>query len=190
MKPALLLDLDGVLVNFVRGAHLAHGREPVARVEWNFFEPWGMTPVEFWAPMGFDFWLNLTWTDEGRELLRGLEGLIPSDRIALLTSPCDTRGGVEGKVEWVRRHMPDYRRRLLVGPPKYLMAGPGKVLVDDHEPNVDGFLGEGGRAVLVPRSWNRRADEACPTTNTFSVQAVLAEVERELRAAEKTLRGD
>lgn len=190
MKPVLFLDLDGVITDFVAGAYAAHGRERPPALDWNFYHAWPMTDSDFWAPLGYDFWVGLPWTPEGKEFLRGAEDLIAYDRIALLTSPCDTPGGVEGKVEWVRRHMPDYRRRLFVGPPKHLVAGPGKVLVDDHDPNVTKFREWGGRAVLAPRSWNTRAPEACPTTNTFSVQVVLAEVERELRAAQNTLRGD
>lgn len=162
MKPVCYLDLDGVLVDFVRGTFALHERHlHLEDVTWGFPAQIGFTGVEdptFWAPMGMEFWSSLPWTDEGPSLLSLLETLF-GDRIVLMTSPCDTPGAVEGKVEWIRKNLPNYRRRFFVGPPKHLAAGPGKILIDDYEGNADSFVAEGGQAVLVPRPWNRRRNQ-------------------------------
>jgi hypothetical protein len=160
MMPVCFVDMDGVLVDFVTGACRTHGStlylEPHL-VSWGF-------PTQIWAGLG--------WTPEGKDLLAGVEALVGAESIALMTSPCDTPGSVEGKVEWVRRNLPAYRRRLFVGPAKHLAAGPAKILVDDHDANVDKFRAHGGAAVQPPRPWNRRQDECLPG-GRFNVPGVL-----------------
>jgi 5'(3')-deoxyribonucleotidase len=182
MKPVLYLDLDGVLVDFVAGALVAHKQDiPRLSMRWNFFEQYTppMTEAEFWKDLGFDFWSTLPWTPEGKNFLAGLEGVF-GDRIILLTSPADTSGAVEGKVEWVRRELPQYKKRLFVGPAKQLLAGPKKILVDDNNTNVERFRAEGGVAVLVPRPWNNSVNYCIPGTDGgFDVDALISEVTHE-----------
>lgn len=169
------LDLDGVLVDFVGGAFALHGRSlPRRAVQWDFDKQLGIPAADFWAPMGQAFWAGLDWTPEGRLLLGGIEGLF-GENVVLLTSPCQTVGAVEGKVDWIRQYLPRYSRRFFVGPAKHTIAGPGKVLVDDHEGNVTPFVAHGGNAVLVPRPWNRRASET-NDNGCFDVDAVLREL--------------
>lgn len=155
----IFLDVDGVLADFVAGAFRAHGKylEPES-VTWDFYKQMGLEPAEFWSVANYDFWRNLMWTPEGPELLKLLED-IAGERIVLLTSPCDTPGSVQGKVDWVKAFMPQYKGRLMVGSAKHLVAGPGKLLVDDHGANVDKFREHGGQAVLVPRPWNELKTE-------------------------------
>jgi hypothetical protein len=158
VTPVCYLDLDGALVNFVGGAFRVHGRSiPMNTVEWDFCSQLGFNGVSdpaFWGPMGFDFWADLEWMPDGHDILEAVEDTFGPENVVLLTSPCTTRGGVEGKVEWVRRNLPEYGRRFFVGPPKHLVAGPSKVLVDDHDGNLLKFLDHRGRVVCVPRPWN------------------------------------
>lgn len=163
MVPVCFLDLDGVLVDFVAGSLAVHGKSlPPDDVRWDFPSQVGFAddPGAFWAPLGHDFWAGLGWTTEGRAALAAAEDVFGPGNIALMTSPCDTPGSVEGKVAWVRRELPGYSRRLFVGPAKHLAAGPGKVLVDDNDANVATFMACGGFGVVVPRPWNGRRAEA------------------------------
>ncbi len=182
MYDVCYLDMDGVLVDFVGGALAVHGEElPAADVRWGFPGQIGFSGVNdplFWEKMGFSFWSSLSWTREGQALLHGLERMF-GENIVVMTSPCDTPGSVEGKVAWIKRELPAYRRRFFVGPPKHLAAGPGKLLVDDHDGNVDKFHAAGGNVVLVPRPWNRRAAES-DKDGGFSVAQVLSDVRASL----------
>ncbi len=179
MKPVVFLDLDGVLVDFIGGAFKLHGKSvPLLDVRWGFPEQIGFTGVNdptFWAGMGHDFWACLEWTPEGKQLLEGIEEFVKPEQIALMTSLCETVGAVEGKVSWVRRNLPAYTRRLFVGPAKHLAAGPGKILVDDYNENVNRFVEHGGRAVMPPRPWNHRIGE-CDGQGGFDVSSVLDEL--------------
>lgn len=173
------VDLDGVLVDFVGGAMDCHGKSiPRSEVRWDLPAQFGLSPEAFWAPMGDLFWRSLDWTEEGKSLLAGLERIFQPENIAILTSPCLTPGGVEGKVQWVRQHLPGYSRRFFVGGDKRLLAGITKILIDDHEKNVDDFVTAIGNGVLVPRPWNRRRAET-DGEGRFRAADVLAEIEGE-----------
>ncbi len=175
------LDLDGCLVDFVGGALRLHGKSlPPSEVRWDFLSQIGFSGIDdpaFWERMGRPYWAGLDWTAEGRALLAGLEGLFGADRVALMTSPCMTDGCADGKLDWVAREMPAYRRRVFLGSAKHMAAGPGKLLVDDHDANAERFRAHGGAALLVPRPWNERRAE-CDGEGRFDVAAVLAEARR------------
>lgn len=165
--PVCYLDLDGVLVNFVLGAFMAHGRFDLlfSEVQWNFHEQLGIPAKEFYAPMGREFWAGLPWTPEGKNFLAQIEHVFGEENVVLLTAPVDTPGCAEGKIEWIKREMPSYAKRFFIGSPKHLAACETKLLVDDNEQNVNTFRVAGGSAVLVPRPWNSRRRE----TNDFGL---------------------
>jgi hypothetical protein len=158
VKTVLFFDLDGVLADFVGGALAAHGRGdvPASSVPWCIEKALGIEPTAFWAPLGFDFWANLKPLPDGMRLFDRACVLMGADRIGLLTSPCETHGCADGKRAWVKRHLPPaMSRRLFIGSAKELFAGPHKVLVDDHDANIDRFHEAGGATVQPPRPWNR-----------------------------------
>lgn len=190
MVPAILFDVDGLIANFVKGACEVHGstlHHNMKSIQWNFFETMGLTEEEFWKPCGRRFWANLEPLADGTELLKYAETLVGANRIGLLTSPCNTDGCIDGKRDWVAKHLPDYKRRLFTGSAKELFAGPGKVLVDDNDGNADKFVFSdgkftGGRAVLVPRPWNRKRSVTDANGN-FHVSNVGCILKSELEEA-------
>ncbi len=182
----IFLDLDGVLADMVRAAFAVHGRprESLAGVGWDLPGQLNLSPAEFWFLLGFDFWRDLDWHDDGRKLFAGLEAAFAPERIFLASSPCQTPGCLEGKVAWVRQHLPNYERRLILTGAKYAIASRYKLLVDDHEGNVDRWREYGGKGVLVPRPWNRHA-HLCDPQGNFDPECVLAEIEMLVAAEER-----
>lgn len=181
--PKLLLDMDGVLVDFVRGAFKEHGKEiPYGEMVWDFdqiFFPG--QPELFWEPMGFQFWSELPWMPNGKELFVALAKTYGYENITLTTSPSRTVGSIEGKIQWIRNHLPpEMHRRFNVTPVKEECASPNRILLDDSGPNCEKFLAEGGKVVLIPQPWNAKKNELDRSYN-FDVQAVLAEVAKQWR---------
>lgn len=151
------LDLDGVLVDFISGALRHHKRHiPYKSLDWDFDKKLGMSPEQFWGGLGYEFWLGLGWTREGKDVLKLLEAKF-GDSIALITSPPKTPGAVQGKLDWVAREMPRYKRRVFVGARKELLAAPYKILFDDRNENCANFVDAGGCAYKIPRPWNSQA---------------------------------
>jgi hypothetical protein len=114
------------------------------------------THNSFWNCFDQGFWASVPPSDEFQMLLSASRMLVGAENVCILTRPVDSPGCMDGKKQWIRRHLPEEMwSNYLIGEPKYLCAYPGALMVDDVEENVDKFRAHGGRAVLFPRPWNR-----------------------------------
>jgi 5'(3')-deoxyribonucleotidase len=157
----ILLDMDGVLADFVGGMCRAHGREnPYARPEargtyqLNF---WDMTPEEFWDKADFDFWANLDKLPEADALVNWAGGMVGFDNVGILSAPCKTRREEceAGKLRWVLEHLPKIALgNVIFEPEKAKHANPRTILIDDYDVHVRAFNLNGGVAYLWPADWN------------------------------------
>lgn len=183
MTPGIYFDMDGVLCHFVRGAIAHHGGtlDPDTAA-WGLEAQMGIAPDVFWKNLDYAFWAGLEPYPDGFALLEAAEGLVGAGNISLLSSPCDTDGCMDGKRDWVRRHLPGYKRRLFLGSDKAVHAAPNKILVDDHAENTAKFFSAGGHVVMPPRPWNPRGVECAYPGGLFDVAAVAAELTSKVRA--------
>lgn len=161
-----LLDMDGVLVNFVKGSLDIHNistsvDEMYANHpgEWDFVKILGMSPPAFWKPMDEEFWAKLEWMPDGQDILRMVEQRFGQENVVIVTSPSSNYGCHAGKLRWMERHLPRHYSKSkghMFGSLKWLMSNPNHILVDDHNENVDAFASyNGGQICHVPRIWNR-----------------------------------
>lgn len=149
----ILLDLDGVIVDFITGAFEAHGITHLEQKDvryWDIKKLLGMGSEQFWGEFDEDFWVGLKmydWADEVFELLGEYD-------VCLLTSP--GWRGAGGKQQWIRKNLPGYfkNNRYLIGPAKEFCASKDTVLIDDYEGNCNKFEFAGGHAILFPQYWN------------------------------------
>ena len=156
MIETVYLDMDGVITDFVGEVNERMGipRDTIPS-KWAWVEDFGFTldQVNDWCTI--DFWANLGWMPDGRDILRLVTSTFKPEQIYLLTAPMSNPGSYTGKALWVQKHLPEYSKRLIVTPaPKSLFARPDTLLIDDKDGNVEGFINAGGNAILVPRSWN------------------------------------
>jgi len=169
MIKKVLLDLDGVLVDFIGGACATHNKayanhphEPEKQEDqmpWDIEPIFGLGSRDLWAPFDRQFWASLKPLPHFTPFLLTLEAFFGQENICLLTSPPLTEGSVEGKRDWIYEYMPQYRRRYLIGPAKEFCASASNVLIDDNEDNISKFKEEGGQTFLVPAPWNNRFKE-------------------------------
>ncbi len=157
-----LLDLDDVLVDFKRGVQetlkIPQSRfdEAPKPLPWDWI--WSITDVsrdDFWGNITARWWEELHWTEEGPDILSIVEEIYGRENVCLLTSPSQQESGYVGKYRWIKKHLPRYLRRTLMGCAKHFCAGPRKKLIDDKEENINNFIAAGGEGLLVPRLWNR-----------------------------------
>ena len=169
MIERIVLDIDGVLANCLGGVKTFHNKiypnhphNPDAQTDQM---PWDIGPVfemsnnAIWKPLGYEFWRDLEPLPWCFEVVRLLSDLVGEENICLLTSPIETAGCIDGKRDWIRKHLPQFRKRFLVGPAKEFAASPWTCLVDDNTDNVNAFKKAGGLAFLFPAPWNRRFKE-------------------------------
>lgn len=179
MMATVLLDLDGVLVDFVGGICRAHGRDGYTPQCWDFYRSeWEMADAEFWKPtMQPAFWSQLDWTPDGRRIFNRCVQAVGWHSVYLLTSG-RSAAAAAGKTTWVEREVGrDWLDRLLIGHCKHLCAHSSHILVDDYDRNVKAFRAAGGRSVLVAQPWNANRHLADARYETFD-----RDLDRELNA--------
>lgn len=155
----VLLDLDGVLVDFIKGCCELHGRnDPYQDKEnhgkFDLEKLFGIDSHQFWNGMEHDFWYNLQPMHDAFEIVEAIESVVSQKDICILSSPSMNPGSMSGKIAWVERNLPAYRRSFLFGPKKEFCANPSHVLIDDYDKNTCRFSTAGGKTILVPRPWN------------------------------------
>jgi 5'(3')-deoxyribonucleotidase len=168
-----LLDLDGVLVDFVRGSLAFHDKYiPYSEVTWDFADRvFPGEPEKFWEPLSYDFWANLPKTPQCDALVEGLIEIFGAKNICICTSPIQTPGCIDGKLEWVRRNLPKcFHRQYMICPVKHFAAASNRILIDDRDENIVDFVKAGGRGRLIPQPWN------CLARIQFSVGEILLDV--------------
>lgn len=154
MSRIILLDLDGVLVDFVSGALKALGRsEKHDDVKsWNFYHEWGISDKEFWDSCSTPgFWYNLKlypWAKEFYDSLQKYGDIIIS------TSPSSSPLCVQEKVSFCKDKLKVKSRNIMVGSRKELLARKGRILIDDYTENINNFQKNGGTGILFKQPWN------------------------------------
>lgn len=163
----IFLDMDGVICDFNRGylEHFGWTESCEAVRTWGWpvdkykTENPGKTEGDFWREFGFLFWAQLHKTKEANVILCLVKKFRP---VILTTAALYSPGVYDGKASWLRRHLPEYYNegRFLIGGTKHQLAGPDKLLIDDSEANCIDWCANGGKAIMVPRPWNKRRGES------------------------------
>lgn len=174
-----LLDMDGVLADFVLGVSKAHNRpSPYLQTsslgEFNMEKLWGITTGEFWEPTNRpDFWSGLEKMPEADGIVEMVFTAFGEPNVAILTAPSMSQYCIVEKREWIKKYYGNLHSRMIFGSAKEFLAGPGKLLIDDLNKNIDEFNKNGGVAILLPRPWNRRHADSEKAT-----QVLQSEVNR------------
>lgn len=179
MRAQIYLDMDGVVVDWIGGALAAHSRSfPILDVRWTIpaqlgFE--GDNEREFWRPMETaDFWANLAPLADGIRLYNKIVVRYGARALNILSS-AKVRTSADGKIDWLRQNLPMHVDCAVFAHQKHRVAGPTKILIDDHDANVQQFVAAGGHALLVPRPWNERRAE-CNEQGEFDVYRLWREL--------------
>jgi phosphoglycolate phosphatase-like HAD superfamily hydrolase len=156
-KFRIFCDLDGVLVDFDRGfLELPGNPEKLTTKEYE--EKHGLNSI--WTIIeqgGEDYWINLKWTKDGRELWDYLKRYDP----IILSSPSLSQTSITGKTKWVAQNLnidqepitqpedlqPD--SRLVLYKDKYKFAKTeNDILIDDTEKKLTDWTEAGGTGIL------------------------------------------
>ena len=153
----IFCDLDGVLVDFDRGfSEIPENSEKLPPSKYE--EVHGKNSI--WKVIdkyGAEYWSELYWKSDGRELWDYLEEYKPT----ILSSPSRSQSSIDGKTKWVRLNLgikqqpvtkiSDYtpESRLILMQQKHLFAkGPNDILIDDTRAKIDKWVEAGGTGIL------------------------------------------
>jgi 5'(3')-deoxyribonucleotidase len=154
-----LLDVDGVVCNFVDGLIASHGWAITHEQynSWNHHRLFGLTDEQMWEPTNDGSW----WTklSEYPWAHRLVSELRARGEVIFCTSPSLDSTCPSQKVQWLREHgfMAHDKNDYQIGPRKELNAGSGAILIDDSDSNVKKYIEHGGKAILFPQNWNANA---------------------------------
>jgi len=162
MINTVFLDMDGVIADFHKGIYDAF-RQPYRYDEslatWDFWDNWKppLNRENINAKCSVYFWEHLPWTHDGLEIFEIVCSKFKPEQIHILTNPIvGGAGTATGKILWIEKYLPEFVKRVIITQaPKGLLAKPDTLLIDDNNNYVDGFREAGGKALLVPRPWNR-----------------------------------
>lgn len=159
MIKTILLDMDDVLNQFMPYVFEWLGQpEPD---QWsgrlvNMVH--GLSETEIWERLDYDFWRTIPKSKEFNWLMQLVEGVEVKGIVTGLP-PYNQGQCVEGKLEWLSDHLPNYADfKVVFTSEKWLCANPDTLLIDDYKINVQRFREYGGHAVLMPRRWNNGFD--------------------------------
>lgn len=155
MAKTILLDVDGVLCNFIDGIIKSKGLD-ITHDQWklNHHIHLGLTDEEFWDITRVpDWWLNLQPYPWASDLIGLFNDFFD---VVYCTSPSLDSSCPSQKVEWLRRHgfMSETRNDYIIAPKKELLARPDAILIDDSFDNCDRFRLAGGKSIVFPQPWN------------------------------------
>ena len=128
-------DMDGVIVDFEGGYEDLTGKN----IRGNHVKG----DAAFWQPIsdaGEDFWINLEWMKDGKQLWDYIKPYSPK----LLSAPSRDQSSRTGKEKWVAEHLPNVPLLLKAAEQKQLYASPKSILIDDRADNIKRWNEAGG----------------------------------------------
>lgn len=152
----ILLDVDGVLCDFVGGVIKSHnlGIDSSEWSSWDYHKRLGISDEDLWSVTNDGKW----WTElEPYPWAFDLLGMVKQYAdVIFCTSPSLDYRCPSQKVKWLRDHgfLSTYSNEYQINSHKELNAGSGAILIDDSDSNISKYRRAGGRAICFPQPWN------------------------------------
>lgn len=139
----ILLDMDGVLVNYDKQVDLLDFRKPeTGKTDWNKTRK-----------MGHTFWSTMEWMPEGKEFYNKVVEFAKTVNVEVgILSAIFLAEGKVGKYIWLTENIPEMQVGNIIlndrGSDKYKVLPDDCVLIDDNNENVMNCLLNNKNAIL------------------------------------------
>lgn len=159
----IFLDLDGCIANIGQAVANIYGIKLTPELEAQYgntlYKLMGLeTKQEMWDVINAipDFWENIPPYSWCEELVDALQSV---DEVQILTSSPRTdaltkSNASTGKARWVGRYLLNKNLKVNIVSDKYLLAAPGRILIDDRESHCRKFGEHDGQSILFDQPWN------------------------------------
>jgi hypothetical protein len=141
--PKVFIDMDGVLTNWSKAVKDL-GSGPAAGLSDDATQEQKQMMYDAIEKAGADFWAEMKWLDEGKELWDLVKGLNP----VLLSSPGKFRFAPAGKRIWVQENLPGISLFLDENKYQYAESVGDTILIDDNKENISSWIESGGIGIL------------------------------------------
>lgn len=157
----VFIDMDGVLCDFVAGALKEfdamhwYDRQPPKCLK--FYELLNINQYQFWNTINKnpDFWNSLNPYSHVPELMDTLVEKFGIKKLAIATTPVKHEHCYAGKWKWYAKHIkPKWPIEFIPIVDKSILSRPGRLLIDDQDPNIEKWEKAGGHGLLFPQPWN------------------------------------
>jgi len=138
----LYVDLDGVLVNFVK-SFAAITDDNRFKHPHDYHSEYGDAFWDLLKDQGTDFWKNMEWMPDGKKLWSYVKYKNP---IILSTPVSGFKPSYDGKETWVRQHLGNVK--IILSDRKEQYATDNSILIDDMERNISRWVAAGGVGIL------------------------------------------
>jgi len=142
-------DLDGVLVDFIRGIRDKIDPTVDDWGEWKLKKQ--KTNDHIWdeiKKLSPKYWSDLHWTKDGKQLWTYIKKYDP---IILTARPKLVKEAIKGKQDWINKHLGSKFLKtalIVLGIQKQDHAKKGSILIDDNKRNIRQWESKGGIGVL------------------------------------------
>lgn len=154
-KPTIiLLDMDGVIANFMGGVSEVFGINVENYHSWNVNEFLGISEKKFWNEIHRQpfFWMNLEKYEWADYLVQLCEK--KADEVYICTSPAMDGKCYSEKYEWICDNYPQFKNKIILTNNKQLLANDKTILIDDSSKNCKQFYQNDGKYIMFPQPWN------------------------------------
>jgi 5'(3')-deoxyribonucleotidase len=132
MKRRIMLDMDGVLVDFDEQVKIYNARKENGKCDWKMLDK-----------IGPKFWSSMKWLEEGRKLYDALLELVKKnpDLELGIASAIFLHNGKKGKLDWLAANCPEIQKQNIEiankGIDKWRCLRESDILIDDVKENVN-----------------------------------------------------
>lgn len=183
-KIKVLVDLDGVLCDFTKAFQTASKGWIIKDKNGNVIETVDGTLTfeqfkdkysksQAWKIVmksGLDFWENMEWLSDGKELWSYVNKTFGSAEI--LSAPSSDPNSAKGKLIWCKRELnpQPIKVNLVPAKDKQIFAKPNHILIDDKDLNIQQWIDKGGIGILHTdtKSTIQKIEEVIKNLNEYS----------------------
>ena len=165
----ILVDLDDVCNHFTMhvlstllGYSVPEADYPIEvgydiAAAYNSLYPFGRDTADFWSMVTPDIWVDMPKREDTEWLLDLCASHVGRENVMICTKSVGHPLHFAGKIQWMRDNLPHWiQDQYSITPMKHAYARHDVMLIDDAGYNIDKFKATRfGRAILVPRPWNR-----------------------------------
>jgi 5'(3')-deoxyribonucleotidase len=149
----VLIEMEDILCETskeaARGMNLPSPENPPISPSGELAETSPKNVEKFFESQPSSFWENLEPTSDLPQIRKLLEG----KKVKVITRPYNLVESQEGKKRWLKKHFPN--ADLVFTRSKHVFANPQTTLIDCRPAAIQAFKRFGGKAVLVPKPWQK-----------------------------------